>query len=101
MDGRITWEGKSFYTSDSEEEIECSENRLHEVTMLNCNMMTRSLCYVSSKVRHLPIYNGLNEVDVILDAFEREVPEKTTLPSLRLGTLRYTCKMVGYAQRNL
>ena len=39
-------------------------------------MMTRSLHYVSLEVRNMPTYDGLNDVDVFLDAFEREVPEK-------------------------
>jgi len=30
--------------------------------MLNCNMMTRSLCCVSTEVRDLPTYDGLGEV---------------------------------------
>ena len=49
---------------------------LYEVTTLRCNMMTQLLHYVSSEVRNLPTYNGLNDVDVFLDAFEMEVPEK-------------------------
>jgi len=44
--------------------------------MLSCNMMNRSLHCVSSEVRNLPTYDGLNYVDVFLDAFERLVPEK-------------------------
>lgn len=46
--GRISWECKSFYTSDSDEKIERWQNRLHEVTMMNCNMMIRSLCSMTT-----------------------------------------------------
>ena len=49
---------------------------------MNCNMMTRSLHCVSSKERNIPIYDGLNEVDILLDAFEREVPEKQCFQAL-------------------
>jgi hypothetical protein len=45
-------------------------------------MMTRSLRCVSSEVRNLPTYDGLNEVDTFLDAFEREVPEKQCFQAL-------------------
>lgn len=45
-------------------------------------MMTQSFCYVSSKVINLPIYDGLNDVDVFLDAFERKVPEKKHFQAL-------------------
>lgn len=73
---RITWDHESSYTSDSDEELERWKNRLLEVTTLSCNMMTWSLRCLSSEVRNLPTYDGLNVVDVFLDAFEREVPEK-------------------------
>jgi len=82
MDGWITWDCKSSCTSDSDEEIEPWQNQLHEVTTLNCNMMTRSLHCVSSEVRNMPIYDGLNEVDIFLDAFEREVLEKQCFQAL-------------------
>ena len=75
-DGWITWECKRSCTLDSNKEIERWQNRLHEVTTLNCNMMIRSLRCVSIEVRDLPTYDGLNEVDTLLDALEREVPER-------------------------
>ena len=49
---------------------------------LNCNMMARSLRCVSIEVRDLPTYDGLNEVDTFLDAFEREVSEKQRFQAL-------------------
>ena len=38
--------------------------------------MTQLLHCVSSEVRNLPTSDGLNDVDVFLDVFEREVLEK-------------------------
>ena len=61
---------------DSDEELEHWQNQLHEVSTLRCNMMTKSLHCVSFKVRDLPHYDGLTDVDCFLDAFEREVLEK-------------------------
>ena len=81
-DGRITWDCESSCTSDSDEELERWHNQLHEVITLSCNMMTRSLCYVSLKVRNLRTYDGLNDVDTFLDAFEREVREKYRFQAL-------------------
>jgi len=75
MDERITWYRESSYTLDSDEELEHWQNWLHEVTTLNYNMMTQSLQCVSSKVRNIPTYDGLNEIDIFLDSFEREVLE--------------------------
>jgi len=40
---RISWDCDSSYTSYFDEEIEQWENRLDEVTTLNCNRMVRSL----------------------------------------------------------
>lgn len=82
MDGWITWECKSSYTSDFDEEIERWENRLHKVTTLNCDMMTWSLRYVSLEERNIPTYDGMNEVDTILDIFEREVSQKQCFQAL-------------------
>jgi len=57
MDGWLAWERESSCTLDSDEETKQSQNRLHEVTTLNYNMMTRSLHCVSTEVRDLPTYN--------------------------------------------
>lgn len=43
--------------------------------MLNCNMMTRSLNYVSIEARILPTYDGLSEIDDFLSRIERKVSE--------------------------
>lgn len=73
--GRISWECKKSYNSDSDKEIERWQNRLHEVTMLNCNMMVRSLCCVTIEARELLTYDGLLAVDEFLNKFESTVPE--------------------------
>ena len=74
-DGKLSWERESSCTSDLDEEIERWQNRLQEVTTLNCNMMTRSLHCVAIEVRDLPMYDGLSEVDDFLNKFERIVQE--------------------------
>lgn len=76
IDGRIAWGREKSCTSDLDEELEHWQNRLHEVSTLHCNIMTNSLCCVSSEVRNLPYYDGLTYFDHFLDAFEREVPKK-------------------------
>ena len=82
VDGKIAWEHESSCTSDSDEEIERWQNQLHEVTTLNCNMMTRLLHCISTEVRNLPIDDGLSEVDTFLNKFEREVLEKQHFQAL-------------------
>jgi len=50
VDGCITWDCESSCTSYSDEELEHWQNQIHEVTMLSCNMMTRSLhCVIKTK----------------------------------------------------
>ena len=82
MYGQITWDHGSSCTSNSDEELEHSQNWLHEVTTMSCNMMTQSLHCVSLEVREMPTYDGLNDVDLFLYAFEREVPEKQCFEAL-------------------
>jgi len=81
-DGQITWDHESSYTSNFDEELEHWKNRLHEVNTLSYNMMTRSLHCVSSEERNLHTYDGLNDVYIFLDAFDREVPEKQRFQAL-------------------
>jgi len=75
VDGLITWDRESSYTSNFDEELERWQNRLHEVTTLSCNMMTQSLGCLLSEVINLPTYDGMNDADIFLDALEREVSE--------------------------
>lgn len=84
-DGWITWDRESSCISDSDEELEHSHNHLHEFSTLRCNMMTKALGCVSSEVRKLPYYDGLTDVDVFLDEFEREVPENHHFQALELA----------------
>lgn len=70
VDGWISWERESSCTSDSDEETERWQNRLHDITMLNCNMMVKSLCFVTTELRDLPMYDGLIAVDEFLHKFE-------------------------------
>ena len=67
---------ESSCTSDFDEELKRWKNQLHEVAMLSYNMMTQLLRSVSSEVINLPTYDGQNDIDIFLDAFEREVLEK-------------------------
>jgi len=74
--GRISWEHESSYTLHSEEKVERWQNHLHEVTTLNCNLMLRSLCCITTEARELPTYDGLIVVDEFLSKFEIVVLEQ-------------------------
>ena len=47
--------------------------------------MTKLLHCVSSKVRKLPYYDGLTDVEKFLDKFERKVPEDHFFQALDLA----------------
>jgi len=71
VDRCITWNHESSYPLDSNKELDHWQSQVHEVSMLHCNMMTKSLSCVSTEVINLPYYDGLIDVDNILDAFKR------------------------------
>ena len=76
VNGRISWACKRSCPSDLDEEIERWQNRLHEVTTLNYNMMIRSLHCVTKEARELLTYDGLTSVDEFLRKFESAIPEQ-------------------------
>lgn len=47
-------------------------------------MITKSLHYVFLEVRNLPYYDGLIDVYMVSDEFEREVPEDHHFQALEL-----------------
>ena len=48
-EGKVSWEHAYSRTADSDEEDERWHNRLNEVTMLKCNMMTRLMYCVKAQ----------------------------------------------------
>jgi len=48
-------------------------------------MMMKSLRCVSSEVRKLPYYDGLTDIDMVLDEFEHEVPKGHHFQALELA----------------
>ena len=49
-DGRIAWDHKISCTSNSGEELEHWQNRLHELSTLQCNMVTKCAFFILSYV---------------------------------------------------
>ena len=68
--------------------------------MLNCNTMTRSLGCVSTKVRDLPTYDGLSEVDDFLNIFETKVPEQQRFKALKWVSYATPARWWGTHQRS-
>lgn len=51
--------------------------------MLNCNMMTKLVHFVTAQDRDLPTYDGLTVVDEFLNKFESAVPEHQRFDALK------------------
>ena len=73
VNGRISWERDSSRTSNSDEEIERWQNRLHKVTTLNCNRMVRSLCCVTIEGREL--LTGTTHMEELVERCEMPILE--------------------------
>lgn len=61
--------------------------------------MTRSLRCVSTKVRDIPTYDGLGEVDSFLDRFERKVTKKKRFQALNWVLRATTARWWGTHRR--
>lgn len=85
MDAWIKWDRDSSCTSDFDEYLEHWQNWLHKVSSLHCNMLTKLIQCISTKVWNLPYYNGLENVNLFLDKFERDVPKEHWLQVLSLA----------------
>lgn len=64
-------------------------------------MMTKSLQYVVTKVRDLPTYDGLSEVDDFLNRFERELSKQQRLDTLRWVLNAMPARWWGTHQRSV
>lgn len=100
VDGWIEWDYKSSYTSNSDEELEHWQNMLHKVSRLCCNMMTKSLRCLSSEVRNITYYDGLIDIDKLLDAFKREVPEGHRFQKMDLALRTMPAQWWGTQKEN-
>lgn len=74
-DQRISQGNVESCTTDKDEEDEQWHNRLNGVTMLHCNMVTKSLYCVRAQDHKLPTYDGLTIIDEFLTKFEIAVRE--------------------------
>lgn len=74
--GIISWEKDNSCNSDSGEEMDDWQNWLHEVSMFHCNTLMKYLCCIPLEVRNLPYYDGIGDVSIFLDEFERDIPKE-------------------------
>lgn len=80
--GKLSWEHNSYCTSDSEEELEIFQNRLHEVSTRRCLRVTKAVCCMIYEVCNLPSYDGLGDVYNFLNYYEEKFSENQRFSTL-------------------
>lgn len=55
---------------DSEKALEDWQNCMHEVPTRRCAYMTRSLCWISTKVCNIPSFDGSNNLEEFLCVYQ-------------------------------
>lgn len=58
---------------------------MHKVSTLCRNRLTKSLHYISTKVRSLPHYDGIGDVILFLDEFEMDVLKECRFHALDIA----------------
>ena len=58
-EGTMDWQCDSSYMTDSDDGLENWQNRLYELHGHHCARITKSLRWLSSQIRALPIFDGL------------------------------------------
>ena len=73
VDGEISWCSASSASYDSDDALENWQNRLHEVSLWKCGLITQSLCHFVTETIHLLIYAGILELSEFLVEFNDKV----------------------------
>jgi len=81
-DGKMSWRSTSSCDSDSDQDLENWQNRLHEVLMRRCAYMTKSLRWIGFEVCEPPSFNGTNDLDSFVYMYQMKIPEKGWLRAL-------------------
>ena len=61
-DGELSWHSASSASSYSEDALEKWQNRMHEVSVRKCGLITQSLCHVAIEIVELLVYEGLPKI---------------------------------------
>ena len=64
---------------DSDDVLENWQNRMHEVLVRKCGVVTQSLRHVGTELVYLAFYEGLPEMSSFLMEFEEKVSEPQLL----------------------
>ena len=85
MDGNISWRCDSSCALDSDVGLENWQNRLYEVSARRCAFMTKSLRWIGIKIKDIPLFDGLADVNKFLQQFEQEIPHEQRMAAIDLA----------------
>ena len=80
--GMLSWRYASSYTSDSDEGLVNWHNQMHELSGRHCVHLTKSLCWIGTKVDQVPVFDGLSNIKEFLKEYEAQVPSSQRLQAL-------------------
>ena len=75
IDGKLSWQSVSLFSSDSREALENWQNRLYEVSTRKCARFTNFLRWVGTKVCDLDTYDGLPNLYTFLTELKVKILE--------------------------
>jgi len=82
VDGNLSKRSISSCTSNFDEGLENWQQRLHEVFVRICARITKSMCWVGTKVCELPLFDGLSDVEILFVELEIFVVEQKRILAL-------------------
>jgi len=97
----LGWEQDNSSTSDSEEELENWQNRLHEVSTRQCEKMTKAVHSMTIEVCDFPFYDGLGTINNFLEEYKEHVTKCQRLLALNLALRATPARWWGTHKKNI
>jgi hypothetical protein len=82
VDGALSWRIISSCYSYSEEGLEHWQQRMHKVSTRRYVYITRSLHWIGTKLCDPPKYDGLNNIEYLVNVFKLNIPKQQRLLAL-------------------
>jgi hypothetical protein len=99
--GNISWRSESACSSDLEDALENWQNMMYEVSTQRCARITKAVHWISTEVRNLPTFDGLNHIDTFLSEFEKIVPIQQKMLELGEALKATPARWCGAHKRNI
>ena len=100
-DGMLSWRCESSCMFDSEVGLENWQQRLHEVLGRRLARITKTLCWIGSKVSTLPIFDGLSDIQIFVQEYEAQLPCSKRLQHLVVALRATLARWWTVYQRNI